>query len=183
MTDQKLITSSIKGNRKAQKALYEQYRGKWFSICLRYSRNRDDALDILQNALVNIFTKMKQFDSSAGTFQSWSCKIVSNQCISFYRKKIKNSGFTDLDEARNIYHIGETPIDKLTVQEMTQHIQTLPEGCRLIFNMYVVEGYKHKEIADELGISIGTSKSQLFQAKTLLKKKFKLYSQFEISHG
>lgn len=133
-------------------------------------RNNADALDAMQNALVKIFMKLELFNANFGSFKSWSSKIVSNECIMYQRKYWKSNFFQELNGDENCISEQENPISSLTAQEMVKQIQKLPDGYRLIFNMYAMEGYSHKEIAEKLGISIGTSKSQLFKAKKILKR-------------
>ncbi len=175
--DNLLIKNCIKGKAKAQRELYEKYRSMWFMICLRYVQDREDALDILQNALVKIYTKMDQFDVNRGKFSTWSSRIVVNESIMFSRKKVKDLGLDQLHEDALLYAKEEEKIELLSAQELTRLVQELPEGYRLIFNLNVIEGYTHKEIAELLGITEGTSKSQLFKAKKLLKKKIQILVQ------
>ena len=175
--DNLLITNCIKGKTEAQRALYEKYRSMWFMICLRYVQNREDALDILQNALVKIYTKMHQFDAKKAKFSTWSSKIVVNESIVFSKKKVKELGLDQLHEDALMYAREEENVEWLSAQELTKLVQELPDGYRLIFNLNVIEGYTHSEIADLLNISEGTSKSQLFKAKKLLKKKIQILVQ------
>jgi len=181
MTEEtKLIDQCKLGQRKAQKALYEKYRSYWFVICLRYVKKEADALDVLQNSLIKIFTKLDQFNSDFGNFKGWTSKIVTNESIMFLRK---NKKFTFEDELSNdiqLYDEKSDPISDLTTKELLEVIQDLPNGYRIVFNMYAIEGYSHKEISETLGISIGTSKSQLFKAKKMLKKNFKVDLQSAI---
>ena len=172
--DKLLIKHSIQGKPKAQRALYEKYRSMWFMICLRYVQNREDALDILQNALVKIYTKLNQFDPQKGKFSTWSSKIVVNESILFSRKKVKELGLDQLHEDALMYAKDDEKVELLSAQELTKLVQELPDGYRLVFNLNVIEGYTHKEISELLGISEGTSKSQLFKAKKLLKKKIQV---------
>jgi len=169
-TDHILINRCKKGDSAAQKQLYELHRHRWFTICLRYVHKREDALDVLQNALIKIYSKLNQFNSELGQFSSWSSKIVVNESIMFQRKYWNKNEISGLNLELINDHEDEKAISNLTLEEMTRRIQKLPTGYRLVFNMYVIEGYSHKEIAATLGISIGTSKSQLFKAKGILKK-------------
>ncbi len=168
--DHYLIRQCLKRNEKAQRVLYEKYRPMWFMICLRYVKNREDALDILQNALVKIYTKLKQFDAEKGSFSSWSSRIVVNESIMHLRKLMRKTHLDELHEDALLLSKEEDSIEILSAQELTRIVQQLPNGYRLVFNMFVVEGYSHREISEILDISEGTSKSQLFKAKKLLKK-------------
>jgi RNA polymerase sigma-70 factor (ECF subfamily) len=140
-------------------------------ICLRYLRENQDAQDVLQNALIKIYSNLKTFDINRGSFKSWSSKIVVNECIMFLRKRSRSFFYNELQEELEIHDNSYTPIEKISAEEITQLILQLPVGYRLVFNLFAIEGYSHKEIAETLSISIGTSKSQLFKAKKMLKEK------------
>ena len=169
-----LIQKAKNKDRKAQTALYHEFKVGWYAICLRYCNNKGDASDALQNALINIFQKMQQFDTQKGNFKSWSSKIIVNESLMLLRSK-KNA-FSSIEI------IDDTMIDQempeveniLSVKEITKLIQSLPLGYRMVFNLYVIEGYKHIEIAEKLGVSIGTSKSQLSKARKLLQQKLEV---------
>jgi len=161
-------------DREAQTWLYNQYKTGWYMICLRYNKNRDDASDVLQNALIKIFGKIEQFDENKGHFKSWSSQIVVNENLMFLRKKVASFQVDELSDHFDISNQDETALDMLSAQELTKMIQTLPEGYRAVFNLYVIEGYTHKEIADLLNINLGTSKSQLFKARKMLQKKLEV---------
>lgn len=146
------------------------YKSFWYTIALRYMRNKDDARDALQNALVNIYMKLDQYKEKSGSFKSWSARIVSNECIMYQRKYWKSNFFQEITDDTMGFSNETNPISALTTEEMVKQIQKLPDGYRVIFNMYAMEGYSHKEISEKLGISVGTSKSQLHKAKKILKK-------------
>jgi len=169
--DISLIQRCKKGENKAQKALYDKYKSYWFTICLRYSNDRSEACDILQNGLVNIYTKLDQFNPKLGSFKAWSSRVVVNDCVMFLRKKKKYQFESDIsdqiDTVKDTYDV----ISTMSSKEIINLIVKLPLGYRTVFNMYAIEGYSHEEISKELDISIGTSKSQLFKAKKLLKEK------------
>lgn len=159
--------------------LFAQYKSYWYSICLRYGRNEHDAMDMLQNGLINIYTKISQFNSDRGNFKSWSGRIIVNDCLMYLRK---NSFISeDLNNHHNVFDKSETSLDILSAEELTKLIQKLPDGYRAVFNLYVLEGYQHREIAEKLKISEGTSKSQLFKAKKLLREKLEILYQLESS--
>lgn len=175
MTPELLLIEQCKqGEPKAQRALYELYQRLWYTICLRYANDRDDANDMLQNALVNIFTKLHLFRPQQGDFKAWSNRVVTNECILFLRHQRYLKFSADLSEAQALAEQGETTVDKLSAEELTTLLQKLPPGYRVVFNMYVLEGYTHKEIAQALGITEGTSKSQFHKAKELLKRQLEL---------
>lgn len=172
--EQSLINQCKQGQRKAQKALYEKYRSYWFVICLRYSNDRSEACDILQNALINIYSKLNQFNPELGNFKSWSSKIVVNDCIMYIRKKKKYQFESDLSDQLNTVRDSYDVISNLSSEEIVNLVMKLPIGYRTVFNLYAIEGYSHQEISEALNISLGTSKSQLFKAKKILRHKVEL---------
>ena len=173
-TDKELIETCLKDNPKAQKMLYDTYSSVLFGICLRYSKNEEEAQDILQDSFIKIFTKLDTYQFT-GSFEGWLKRIVTNTSIEYYRKKIT---------MEHLEEIGFNPylaIDSdrgLEVEELLKMIQELPEGYRMVFNMYAIDGYTHSEIATKLNISEGTSKSQLSRARAYLQRKFK--EKFEL---
>jgi RNA polymerase sigma-70 factor (ECF subfamily) len=170
MTVDQLIKAARKNQQTAQAELFFKYKSIWFSICMRYLKNRSDAEDVLQNALINIFGKMKSYDSKRGTFRAWSCRVVVNECLMFFRLRNRSFAQEDMAETQGIMDQSESPVERLNAKELSQMISELPDGYRAVFNMYVIDGFNHKEIAEELGISEGTSKSQLFKARNYLKQ-------------
>lgn len=171
MNDQKIINQVKKNNRIAQEQLYEKYRTTWFMICLRYHKNRSDALDALQNALVKIYTKINQFDANRGSFKGWSSRIVVNENLMLLRKKVSSFKVESLPEKFDFKDESESAIDKLSQKELILLIQKLPDGYRTVFNLFVMEGKNHKEISTLLKISESTSKSQLFKARKFLQRR------------
>jgi RNA polymerase sigma factor (sigma-70 family) len=161
----KLIRKCLRKNPEAQRYLYEKYKVMWFMICLRYSRNKTEAEDMLQEGLISIFNNLKQYDVKKAAFSTWSSKVMVNAALQNLRKWKK----LDLDD---VY-------DLLGAKELTQIVQTLPDGYRVVFNLYVVEGYKHREIAEMLDISDNTSKSQLRKAKSMLRNKLEHIIQYK----
>jgi len=172
MTEQsKLIEQCKLGNAKAQRELYAKYKSLWFTICLRYMHKQEDALDALQNALIKIYSKLDTFQIEVGSFKSWSSKVVVNECIMFQRKYWSKPEFSSQNLELHSGKVDSSALSTLNMEDITRMIQELPNGYRVVFNLYEIDGYTHKEIAQALGISEGTSKSQLFKAKLLLKKK------------
>lgn len=174
MTEKRLIEQARRRNRKAQTELYERYRTYWYMLSLRYNRNEHDAQDVLQEAMIQIFSKLDQFKGDRGTFKSWSGRIVINHCITFLRKNRPTQFADQLEDHGYLKEDDHTPIDLLSAEELMGVIRKLPDGYRTIFNLYVLEGYNHREISGMLNISEGTSKSQLFKAKKLLKEKLEV---------
>jgi len=146
------------------------------SICLRYSDNRDEAVEILNESFMKIFKNLKNFDLSK-PFKPWLRKILINTCINNYRKKKIN--FTeDIHEAKN-YSSSEEILSRISYQEILEMIRKLSPAYRAVFNLHVIEGYKHEEIAEMLNISVGASKSNLSKAKKNLQKILKEYFKVE----
>ncbi len=167
MTEQELIKACRKRHRKAQKTLYERYTPKMFGICRRYVKRHEDAEDVLVEAFFKVLTNIDQYKGE-GSFEGWIRRIVVNECLMFLRKK-HNFHLTleiaDFDMP-NYY----TAQQDLEADDILNVLDQLPTGYRTVFNLYVLEGYKHREIAELLGISINTSKSQLILAKKKLKQ-------------
>ncbi len=169
---QSLVKGCLKGHPKSQKLLYERYAPKMMSICARYCANDAEAADILQEGFIKVFNNLQKL-KKPDQLESWIRGIMVNTALDTFRKKQTHQGFEmNLNEQ---YDIGEaeTITAQLSTDELLEIIQTLPEGYRLIFNLYAIEGYSHPEIAEELNISTGASKSQYARAKKLLQEKVK----------
>lgn len=168
LAENELIQRCLNNEVLAQNELYRRFAGKLMGVCMRYAKNRDDAKDILQDGFVRVYLNLKSFKGN-GSFEGWIKRILVNTAIKHYHKNLK---FTNNVEIEAAYDVGfaETAISKLSVDELMSHVQTLPDGYRTIFNLYVIEGYQHNEIGELLGISEGTSKSQLARARHFLIK-------------
>ena len=162
-----------KGDRKAQRALYGQFRSIWFTICLRYLREEQDAMDALQNGLVKIYSNLSSFDEQKGNFRNWSCRIVVNECLMLLRKNKADVFVSTGTIVDNSHAAPASALSEIGAREIVGLIQNLPDGYRTVFNLYAIEGYSHKEIADQLNITEGTSKSQLFKARQILQQHVK----------
>ena len=164
----KWLRGCRKGNLESQRLLYRHFYGYGMSICLRYSKNREDALEVMNNGWLKIFNKIDRFDSDL-PFRPWCRRILINSALDYYRKIRSLPVFTDLDHATEELSY-EMPLPVVRSDEnILPIIQKLPPAYRLVFNLYVMEEYKHHEIADLLNISIGTSKSNLARAKEKLR--------------
>ena len=161
-----LIQGCLEKNTKSQEQLYQLYAGKLFSVCLKYSRNYAEAEDNLQDGFLIIFDKIGQY-KFAGSFDGWAKRVMINNVLQQYRK-------TPFLELVNDV-IDDTPIEiddnNVSLDFLLKIIQELPDRYRLVFNLYVMDDYSHKEISEMLGITIGTSKSNLARAKMSLKEK------------
>ena len=166
-TENYLIENCIKGDRKSQKALYDQFSGKMFAICLRYSKNQMDAEDILQDGFVKLFNNLNRFRGE-GSFEGWVRRIFVNTAIEHIRKKNINTTVGEGLE-NSVVDTYKTALDNLYEKDVIKTTRTLSDGYKTVFNLYAVEGYSHKEIAGKLGITESTSKSQFSRAKALLR--------------
>lgn len=166
-----LIVKSQEGDRRAQNELFKLYANAMFNICRRMMGDEDDAKDVLQDAFVHVFTKIKGLRKTE-TFSAWIKRIVINHCINALRKK-KNIELTDLDGATNLVETepGEAGVlIHYEVAKVLQAIDQISEGCKTVLNLYLFEGYDHKEIAGILNISESTSKAQYSKAKAKVRK-------------
>jgi len=164
-----LIDECLKGDRAAQKQLYDMYRVRLFTVCLRYFNDKVDAEDRFQEGWIKVFSNLTQFKSDRGTFYSWARKVFVNTCLEYLRKR--KMYVQDIDDTFLLPIDHQDVHSDLSVQEMVSILQTLPTGYRTIFNLYVIEGYTHKEIAEQLDISVSTSKTQLMKAKAIMREK------------
>lgn len=170
-----LVEQSIKGNRNAQKRIFDSLSGKMMALCLRYMGDRESAEDVLQNGFVTLFTKLDTY-SGEGSFEGWARRIFVNTALMTLRKKDALRQSEEVEAARDLVDGEPSPIQNIGAGEILELVSKLPPGFRTVFNMYVVEGYSHKEIAESLGISENTSRSQLQRARTMLQKEIlKLY--------
>ena len=167
LSESHLIENCINGDRKSQKALYDRFSGKMFAICLRYSKNQMDAEDILQEGFVKLFNNLNRFRGE-GSFEGWVRRIFVNTAIEHIRRKNLNTAVGEGLE-NSIADKQKSALDSLYEKDLIKTSRTLSDGYRTVFNMYAIEGYSHKEIAGQLGITESTSKSQFSRAKALLR--------------
>ena len=165
-SETELIEQCIKGDRKCQEMLYKQYSSKMFGICLGYMSDHDAAKEILQEGFIKIFSSLKQYKGN-GSFEGWIRKIIVNTAIDHYKKHLRDNRNLTIEDVKSFPLEVSVP-DKILEKELLMLIKKLPEGARVIFNLYAVEGYNHNEIAEMLDISSGTSKSQFSRARMLL---------------
>ncbi|MCC6601163.1 MAG: sigma-70 family RNA polymerase sigma factor [Crocinitomicaceae bacterium] len=169
MTDIELVKGCLSGNREVQKALFDCYAGKMMAVCLRYTENREEAEDVLQEGFIKVFEKIYQWEGS-GSLGGWIRTIMINTALTFLRSRKKTNGHTDLDYAEEL-NAGEiSALDRLSAEELMELIDRMPPGYKSVFNLFAIEGYGHKEIAEMMGISESTSKTQYLKAKGWLKK-------------
>jgi RNA polymerase sigma-70 factor (ECF subfamily) len=166
-SDRALIEECIHGNSKAQKDLYEQYSRQMMAVCMRYSKKTEDAEDILQEAFVKVFRNLDQFRYDS-TLYFWIKRIVINTALNYHRGKMHQQQTVDVEEIHDLAD-DEVTLSNYHLKDLLNLLQSLPDGSRVVFNLYAIEGYQHREIAEKLGISEGTSKSQYARAKRLLR--------------
>ena len=171
-SEEQLVHELHHGDRSAMRRLYDRYSGLAMATALRYVPDRDDACDIVQDAFVKVLQNVAQFDyRGEGTLRSWLLRIVANEALGFLRHR---SGLTFTDDIPEPTTDDEQPdLDRLSDDELSALIASLPEGYRVVLNMYVFGGMSHKEIAAELGITPSTSASQFFHAKKMLARMIK----------
>jgi len=170
ISESDLINGCVKGDRIMQEELYNRFAGKMYAVCLRYSNNSDDAQDLLQEGFIKVYRNLHRFRAE-GSFEGWIRRIFVNSSIEHFRKKSLLAVKVSEKEENEIENDDISALDALAERDIIRLIQELSPGYRTIFNLYVVEGYSHKEIAEMLNISEGTSKSQLARARGILQKK------------
>ena len=169
-----LIRGCIEGDRQMQKELYARFAPKMYAVCLRYANNNNDAQDLLQEGFIKVYKNLHRFRAE-GSFEGWIRRVFINSSIEHYRKKVQNLATVSEKEENTIEGTDISALDNLAEKDILDLIQQLSPGYRTVFNLYVVEGYSHKDIGEKLGISEGTSKSQLARAKSILQKKVTQY--------
>ena len=168
MTEKDLIQGCIKEKQIAQKALFQQYAGKMLGVCMRYARNRAEAEDILQEGFVRVFDNITKYRGD-GSFEGWIRRIMVNSALKFYSKKSYSNEFPGIE---NYLEKSEDPTiyQDMGKKELMELISNLPDGYRMVFNLYVIEGFSHAEIAKKIGIGESTSRSQLTKARKMLQQ-------------
>lgn len=163
-----IIKECIQKDRKCQQVLYKAFYGYAMGICLRYTNDRDEAVEVLNKGFFKVFTHLDRFDTTR-PFKSWLGRIMMNTSIDHYRSNLKMAYVIDLEEASQV-SIGDLSDSNLNYADLISMVQKLPPAYRTVFNLFAVEGYSHEEIAELLGISVGTSKSNLHKARKKLKQ-------------
>lgn len=168
--EHKLIAALVRQERWAQEQLYQEYYGKMMGVCLRYAGSRDEALDLLHEGFIKVFQNIARFKPGT-SLPAWIRTIIVNTCIDYYRKSIRRRT-EDIAEAHYLSNDDPDALSQLTEQEILDAVQELSPAYRAVFNLYVVDGYSHKEIADALQITESTSRSNLVKARIKLKEFF-----------
>ena len=175
-----IISGCVKGESKCQQIVYQKFYGKMLGVCMRYSKDRESARDILQDGFLKVFTNIKSY-SGSGSFAGWIRKIMINTALDSIRRSKQLIQYADSEYVEDPSTSASTPLsvteeeekkeyNNISTEEIMKAVQQLPIAYRTVFNMYVVDGFSHQEIAEQLGINIGTSKSNLSKAKMNLKK-------------
>ena len=183
MFDEKDILKGCReGKRSAQKQLYEKYASVMLAICLRYSKNRDEAEDLIQEGFLKIFQNINTFRNH-GSLEGWIKRIMINHALDHYKKNRKipfTEDVEDINETEILSYDEEVEyIEPVPAETLLAMIQSLPEGYRMVFNLYVFEEYSHKEIAEAMNFSENTSKTQLMKARRQLQKKYFEYTNMK----
>ncbi len=166
-----LLKECKRGKSDSQEILYQRFASAMYGLCLQYASSEEDAQDILQEGFIKVFAKLDQVKNPAA-LPGWIRRVMINTALEKYRSQVV---LQRVDELREDYHedTGNEALDKISCEELVTLIQTLTPRYRMVFNLYAIEGYSHQEISEELGISIGTSKSNLSRARTILQDKVK----------
>jgi RNA polymerase sigma factor (sigma-70 family) len=181
ISESDLINGCIDGNRRMQEELYRRFSPRMYAVCLRYAGTAEEAQDILQEGFIKVFKKLNTFRGE-GSFEGWIRRIFVNTAIEHFRRKKYMQPVTEKEE-NTLEGNYLTILDDLAERDIMALVQQLSPGYRTVFNMYVVEGYTHKEIGDMLNISEGTSKSQLSRAKVILQEMVKKFLEEKSNTG
>jgi RNA polymerase sigma-70 factor (ECF subfamily) len=174
-----LLAGCLRNQRQSQELLYKQFYGYAMSVCLRYAPTRDSALEVLNDGFLKVFTRLDQYDP-AQPFKGWLRRIMINAAVDHYRQEVRHHNQENLDQADQL--VATDTIDaysQLAHEDLLMLIQRLSPAYRLVFNLYVMDGFTHEEIAGHLGISIGASKSNLARARENLRQLLKQINQDE----
>lgn len=164
-----LIEACVKGDRLAQRSLYDIFSKRMYVICLRYTKSQQEAEDVLQDSFIKVFKNIKGYRGDS-RLDYWIKRIVVNTSLNSQRKKLYMYPMMDIDDVKNDYDHSNS-LSSFQLEELLNMISELPTGCRTVFNLFAIEGYSHKEIAEMLEVSEGTSKSQFARARKLLQEK------------
>jgi RNA polymerase sigma factor (sigma-70 family) len=176
LSEQELVKGCARGDRAAQRALYERYCKKMMVICQRYARSTHEAEDSLQEGFVKIFKAIPEFRFES-KLETWITRIMINTSLNNQRQKLYMMPMIDVDDV-SLPEREEVSLSGLHLAELIAMVQSLPDGCRIVFNLFAIEGYSHKEIAAMLQVSEGTSKSQYNRARALLRAKLEVERKY-----
>jgi RNA polymerase sigma factor (sigma-70 family) len=166
-SDKELIERCLENDSRAQEFLYKRFSRRMYGVCLRFARNTLEADDILQEGFIKVFSFLKDFRHD-GSLEGWVRRTIVNTAINYYNSKQNEWNETSIDKAESYQSVTGDILEKISTADLLNLIHELPEGYRMVFNLYVIEGYNHQEIAEMLHISENTSKSQLSRARMVL---------------
>ncbi len=166
---EEIVKGCIDNDRKSQEMLYHTFSNIMYGVCLNYTKNRDEAKDVLQEGFIKVFKNIHKY-SGEGNLEGWIRKIMVNTSIDSYRIRARKKTHINIDNVPDIQMVDYSILEAISANEILNLIQKLPEGAKIIFNLHVLEGYTHDEIANMLDIAEGTSKSQFWRAKKLLQR-------------
>jgi len=169
MTEELMLTGSIRNNAAAQEALYNRFSPRMLGVCYRFAKNREDAEDMLQDGFIKVFTQLHQYRNE-GALEGWIRRIIVHTCINILKKNKKFAESVDIIHANSVYVREEMIPSIMQAKQVVECIRTLPLGYRTVLNLYAIEGYSHKEIAEMLDIEESTSRSQYTRAKAMLEE-------------
>jgi RNA polymerase sigma factor (sigma-70 family) len=169
MNELDLIKACIAKDPRAQKMLYDKHAGMLMAVCRRYCSSAEEAEDAFQDGFVKIYAKLSEYKYE-GSFGGWLRRVMVNTVLDNIRKNKKHAFHDDVTEVPNIVSNSHSPLDEISAKELMAILETLPDGYRVVFNMFAIEGFSHKEIADHLNITESTSKSQFLRARGFIKK-------------
>jgi len=172
-----MIKKAIRHDREAQKEIFDQFSPKMLGVCRQYVKDNHHAEDLMLSGFLKVFTNLQKFKHE-GSFEGWIRRIMVNTCLSYLRKK---NPIKPTDEEYVYHDYATLSLENTSVNDIQKLIDGLPDGYKMVFNLFAIEGYKHSEIAEELGITVSTSKSQLFKARKWLQENYIKMNQ--ISHG
>ncbi len=168
--DKSVLEGCIKNDRKAQELLYKQFYGPMIGLCMRYTRNEEDALEVLHNGFLKVYKHLASYDAGKASLYTWIKTIMVNSAIDFIRSRQKFKNQVELKETHEAGSIDNEAVQRMGAAELLKLIQKLPMATQTVFNLYIIEGYNHREIGNILGISDGTSKWHLSEARRQLKQ-------------
>ncbi|MBD3639063.1 MAG: RNA polymerase sigma factor [Crocinitomicaceae bacterium] len=169
MTEEQLVKECVSGSPVAQKKFYDLFAKKMMGVCLRYTNNYEEAQDVLQEGFIKIFKKLPDFESK-GSLEGWVRRIMVNTALDSYRRSKKYQKDVNVDSVSFLLDSKDYIIESINAEDLLEIIRSIPEGYRVVFNLFAIEGYSHKEIAEQLGVTESTSKSQYSRAKKMLRK-------------
>jgi len=167
LAEETIIKGCLENDRKEQERLYRMFADEMYNVCLTYDQDKEAAKDILQDAFIKVFRNIDQYNGS-GSLKGWVRRVVVNTALDHLRRKKGEERLVDIDSISEKQVLTETNASHSSTKEILVAVSRLPEGARLVFNLFALEGYSHKEIAEKLNISEGTSKSQYSRARQLL---------------